>query len=242
MKRIDVVGFGPGSYEGMTIEAINAIKTCDVIVGFTTYINIVKKFFSDKEYVSTGMGGEVDRVRQALELANSGKHVCLVCSGDSSVYGMAALVYEVAATYEDVTVNTIPGVTAALSGSALLGSAAGNDVVLISLSDYHTTWEMIEKRLESCAICDFVIVLYNPQSKKRPDSLKKACEILAKVIPNERVCGIAENIGRENEKVQVMNFEELKSYKANMFTTVFIGNSSTKVVDGKMITPRGYQI
>lgn len=241
MKRLDIVGFGPGSYDKMTIEAVNALNTCDVIVGFVTYVNIVKQFFEGKEYISNGMGSEVDRVRNALDIANSGRHVCLVCSGDSSVYGMAALCYEIAVDYKEVTLNTIPGVTAALSGSALLGAAAGNDVVLISLSDYHTSWEMIEARLSSCAKCDFVMALYNPQSKKRPDGLKRACEILLDYLPVDRVCGIAENIGRDGEITKVMSLGELVLYEANMFTTVFIGNSSTVIVDGKMITPRGYR-
>ena len=241
MKRLDIVGFGPGSYEKMTIEAVNALNACEVIVGFATYVNIVKQFFEGKEYVSNGMGSEVDRVRSAFDIANSGKHVCLVCSGDSSVYGMAALCYELSSEYKDITLNTIPGVTAALSGSALLGAAAGNDVVLISLSDYHTSWEMIEERLVNCAKCDFVLALYNPQSKKRPNGLKSACKILLDYLPVDRVCGIAENIGRDGEITKVMSLGELALYEANMFTTVFIGNSSTVVVDGKMITPRGYR-
>lgn len=240
MKRLDIVGFGPGSLEKMTLEAKNAIENCDIVVGFSTYVNILSEFFPHKEYIKNGMGAEVERTTEALRLADEGKWVTLVCSGDSCVYGMAGLAYELSVDYKEVEINTIPGVTAAMSGSALLGSACGNDLCLISLSDYHTSWEDIEKRLKAVGISDFVIALYNPCSKKRRDSLKKACEILLTVLPEDRVCGVAENIGRDGEFAKVMTLKELRDYQGNMFTTVFIGNSKTVVINNKMVTPRGY--
>lgn len=242
MKKLDIVGFGPGGIDGMTREANIALENCDVIVGFATYVNLIKEYFPDKKYIANGMGGEVERTRQALEIANEGNYVCLVCSGDSSVYGMAGLAYELSTEFKEVSLRTIAGVTAALSGGALLGAACGNDVCLISLSDYHTSWEDIEKRLIAVANCDFVIALYNPRSKARPDSLKKACELLLSVLPQDRICGVAENIGREDEKTTVLTLAELVEFDANMFSTVFIGNSKTIKINNNMVTPRGYRL
>ena len=242
MSRVDIVGFGPGAYECMTLEAKKALEECDYIVGFSTYTKLLREYFPDKAYIENGMGGEVERTNEALSLASGGKHVCLVCSGDSSVYGMAGLCYELGVNFPEVEINTIAGVTAALSGSALLGAAAGNDICLISLSDYHTTWEEIERRLKACAECDFVIALYNPRSKKRPDGLKKACDILLEVLEENRICGVAENIGRPGENSRVLSLKELRDYEANMFSTVFIGNSKTVEIGGRMVTPRGYKI
>ena len=240
MSRLDIIGFGPGNIEGMTIAAYKAIEESQVVVGFSTYVKLIQDIFPDKDYVSNGMGGEVNRTRQALKLASEGLHVALVCSGDSSVYGMAGLAHELAVDYPKVEVKTIAGVTAALSGSALLGAAMGNDMCTISLSDYHTSWEDIAKRLRMAAESDFVIALYNPRSKARPDDLKKACMILLEVTGSDRVCGVAENIGREGQKLAVITLAELEDYEANMFTTVFIGNSKTRIINGKMVTPRGY--
>jgi len=241
MKKIDIVGFGPGKKEKMTLEAVSAIERADVVVGFSTYIEILKEIFPDKEYFSTGMGSEIERCKKAFELAKD-KDVALVCSGDSSVYGMAGLMYELSTEYKDITLNTIPGVTAALSGGALLGAAAGHDFACVSLSDYLTASEDIEKRLLALAGCDMVIALYNPRSKARPDCLKNACELLLTVLPNDRPCGIASMIGRDEEKALVMTLSELKDYPADMFTTVFIGNSKTKIIDNRLVTPRGYKL
>ena len=240
MKRLDVIGFGPGSIEGMTMEARQAIGECDAVVGFATYIKLLQQYFMDKEYYSNGMGGEVERTRQALELAAGGRHVALVCSGDSQVYGLAGLAYELGIEYPDVEIRTIAGVTAALSGSAILGAAAGNDLCTISLSDYHTSWEAIEDRLASCADCDFVIALYNPRSKARPDTLRRACDVLLQHVEPDRPCGVAKNIGRTGQQALVMTLEELRDYEADMFSTVFIGNSKTRIIGVHLVTPRGY--
>ncbi len=242
MKRVDIVGFGPGCIEQMTGQAITAIEKCDYVVGFNTYVDIIKEYFPEKKFVSNGMGQEEDRVLKALSLAKEDNHVCIVCSGDSQIYGMAALAYELKHNYEDVFVNTIPGVTAALSGSALLGSVVGNDLCIISLSDYHVSWNQIEKRLRAMAECDFVMALYNVRSKHREDSLKKACDILLDVIDEQRVCGIAENIGRRDERSMILTLKELREYPAGMYSTVFVGNSKTRVIDNKLITPRGYKV
>jgi len=237
-----VVGFGPGNLDKMTIEATKAIKECDYVVGFSTYVNILKGIFPDKNYIATGMGEETKRVKTAFELAVNDNYVCLVCSGDSQMYGMAGLAYEIGCKYENIAINTIPGVSAAFSGSAILGAALGNDMCSISLSDYHTEWKDIIHRLQMAAQCDFVIALYNVRSRRRPDGLKVACQSLMEVIDKKTVCGIAQNIGRYGEYSKVLTLEELETYEADMFTTVFIGNSKTVSINGKMITPRGYEI
>lgn len=240
MSKLYVVGIGPGGVKGMTLEAFEALNSCEAIVGFTTYINLIRKDFVDKEFIATGMGKEKERCIMALERALDGDNVAMICSGDASVYGMAGLIYELAQDYPAVEIKTIAGVTAALSGSALLGAAAGHDFACVSLSDYMITWEKISDRLTHLALADMVMALYNTRSHKRPDGLKNACEILLKVLPEDTCCGVAVNIGREDEFYKTMTLLELKDYEADMFTTAFIGNSTTRIINGRLITPRGY--
>ncbi len=235
-----VVGIGAGNKEGMTIEGYNAIDKSELVIGYTVYTKLVEKIFPDKAILHTGMGSEVERVKLALEHAQS-KTVSLVCSGDSTLYAMASLVYELAVNYDNVAITVVAGVTAALSGGAILGAPLTNDFAIISLSDLITPWEKIEKRLIGAAIADFSIVLYNPSSKKRSDYLEKACDIILRHKDKNTVCGYVKNIGRDGEEHGIMTLDELKSYKADMFTTIFIGNSDTIVLNGKMITPRGYK-
>lgn len=242
MGKCTVVGIGPGKYEGMTVEAVEALKAADIIVGYKKYVELVMPHFADKEFFDNGMRQEADRCREALKFAAEGRNVAVVCSGDSCVYGMAGLVYELAEGMEGVEVAVIPGVTAALSGGAVLGAALGHDFAVISLSDLLTPWELIEKRLDACAMADMCIALYNPGSHKRTDYLKKACEIMLRHKAPDTVCGTVNNIGREGECAKTMTLAELKDTAVDMFTTVFIGNSATKVIDGKMVTPRGYRI
>lgn len=239
--KLYVVGIGAGGEKGMTAEARDILEKSDIIVGYTVYADLVKKILPQKEYYITGMGSERERCRYAVKASRDGKNVCVVCSGDSGVYGMASLVHELAAGYEDIEVVCVAGVTAALSGGALVGAPLGNDFAVVSLSDYLTPWETIEKRLECAAEGDFVICLYNPQSKARKDYLKRACEIVMQYRLAKTVCAAAKNIGREGENYTVMSLGTLKDYSADMFTTVFIGNSRTKEIKGKMATPRGYK-
>lgn len=164
----------------------------------------------------------------------------MVCSGDSGVYGMAGLVCELAG--EETGVEVLPGVTAACSGAALLGAPLAHDFAVISLSDRLTPWDKIEKRLQAAAAGDFVICLYNPASKGRPDYLRKACDILCETgVEEERICGVVQNIGREGESSRIMTLAALRDYAADMFTTVYIGNRMTKQLGERMITPRGYR-
>ena len=240
MSTVYVVGIGPGAYEKMTVEAAEALRKSDVIIGYTVYVELVKEHFPDKEFMTTPMTKEVDRCVLAFEEAKKGRVVSMICSGDAGVYGMAGLMYEVGVQYPEVELSIIPGVTAATGGAAVLGAPLIHDFCLISLSDLLTPWEKIEKRLLNAAEADFVICLYNPSSRKRHDYLAKACDLVLRFQGEDTVCGIVENIGREGEAWKVMSLKELRDTQVDMFTTVFIGNSQTKVLGGKMVTPRGY--
>lgn len=241
MKKLYVVGIGPGAYEKMTIEAAEALKNSDVIIGYTVYVDLVKEHFAGKEFLTTPMKKEVERCKMAFEEAMKGKTVSMICSGDAGVYGMVGLMYEVGMNYPEVELSVIAGVTAATGGAAVLGAPLIHDFCLISLSDLLTPWEKIETRLLDAAHGDFVICLYNPSSKKRHDYLQKACDLMLKYKSEETVCGIVGNIGRDGESEKVMTLKELRDTQVDMFTTVFIGNSQTKNINGKMVTPRGYK-
>ena len=240
MSKLYVVGIGPGKFEGMTHEAARALQESDVIVGYTVYVDLVKDHFPDKAFLTTPMRREVERVELAFQEAARGQTVAMVCSGDAGVYGMSGLVEELAVKYPGVEVVTVPGVSAVLSGAAILGAPLMHDFAVISLSDLMTPWATIEKRLRAAAGADFVICLYNPSSHKRRDYLQRACDIVLETASPETVCGIARNIGREGEATQVLTLRELRDTAVDMFSTVFIGNSQTKVTGGKMVTPRGY--
>ncbi len=239
--KLYVVGIGPGAYEQMTIRAERVIKECSVIAGYTVYIDLIKEFFPDKELLTTPMRREKERCIMALESASGGKVTAMICSGDSGVYGMAGLILELAPEYPGVEIEIIPGVTAALSGGAVLGAPLGHDFAVISLSDLLTPMETINRRLKAAAEGDFNICLYNPSSRKRSGYLKQACEILLCYKDERTVCGLVKNIGREGETMEVMTLRELKDADADMFTTVFIGNRMTRDIGGRMVTPRGYK-
>ena len=241
MNKLYVVGIGPGEYEQITIKAANALKESDVIIGYTVYVDLVKEHFPGKEFMTTPMKKEVDRCVMAFEEAKKGKTVSMICSGDAGVYGMSGLMYEVGVSYPEVELSVIPGVTAATGGGAVLGAPLIHDFCLISLSDLLTPCEKIEGRLLGASKADFVICLYNPSSKKRSDYLAKACDLMMQYKSEDTVCGIVGNIGRDGESFKVMTLKELRDTSVDMFTTVFIGNSQTKVINGKMVTPRGYR-
>lgn len=232
---------GPGAWDKMTIEAAKALEESDTIIGYTVYVDLLRDHLADKEFLTTPMTKEVDRCRMAFEEAEKGKNVSLVCSGDAGVYGMSGLMYQIGEDYPQVELNIIPGVTAALGGAAILGAPLIHDFCLISLSDLLTPIEKIQKRLEAAGEADFVVVLYNPSSRKRADYLQKACDILLRYRDPSTICGIVENIGREGETKKVLTLRELRDTPVNMFTTVFIGNSQTKEIRNYMVTPRGYR-
>ena len=297
MKKIFVIGIGPGENDMMTLKAQKALEESQVIIGYPVYLELVKKYCEGKEVLSTPMKREVDRCRMCFEQALEGKTTSIVCSGDAGIYGMASLIYELSEEYEPCEIEIVPGITAASSGAAVLGSPLNHDFCVISLSDLMTPWELIEKRLEAAAEGDFAIAIYNPSSHKRHDYLKRACEILLRKADPETACGYVKNIGRDETVVKTCTLKELSemqnsgiahagervrtasagsshtahevderarqvthenkerarqvthenkerarqvTHEIDMFTTVFIGNSRTRIINGKLVTPRGY--
>ena len=241
-ETVFVVGLGPGGPQFLTVQAQSALQQAEVLCGYTVYLDLVRPYFPDKLYYSTGMTKEIDRCRWALETARSGKTVALVCSGDAGVYGMASPLLELAEQFPAVTVEIVPGLTAALSGGAVLGAPLAHDFCVISLSDRLTPWVVIEKRLAAAAMGDFCVALYNPSSKGRPDYLEKAVHILLENGKSpETVCGLVRNIGREGQSHVILPLAQLEHTPVDMFTTVFIGNAQTRELQGRMVTPRGYR-
>ena len=240
MGKIYVIGIGPGNEGGLTIQAKETLNACDIIAGYKAYTALIKPLFPNKEYYENGMGGEIERCKKCVSFANEGKNVALVCSGDPEVYGMASPLLEVAEEEGFSDIEIIPGVTSALSCGAILGAPLNHDFCIISLSDLLTPWEVIEKRLKAAAEGDFVIALYNPSSKNRKDYLKRACEILLETLDKDTKCGYVKNAGREGEEKRICTLFELMKEEVDMFTTVFIGNGNTKILNGKLVTPRGY--
>lgn len=241
MSKIYVIGLGPGAADQMTIRARKVLEKCPVIIGYTVYIDLIREEFPDKTFLSTPMCKEADRCRMAFAEAQKGQDVAMVCSGDAGVYGMAGLICEVGKDYPDVGIEIVPGITAASGGAAVLGAPLMHDFAVISLSDLLTPWEKIERRVRAAAEADFVICIYNPSSKKRADYLKKACEMILEFRRPETVCGIVRNIGRDGETYEILSLEQLRDTQVDMFTTVFIGNSNTMELNGRMVTPRGYK-
>ncbi|MCM1156049.1 MAG: precorrin-3B C(17)-methyltransferase [Roseburia sp.] len=241
-KKIYIVGIGPGREDMMTKEAYSVLEQADVIVGYTLYLQLLSEDLRKKELLSTPMRGEKERCRVCFAEAEKGKRVALICSGDAGIYGLASLMYEIGQAYPETELVVVPGVTAACSGAALLGAPLGHDLCIVSLSDLLTPWEKIAARLKAAAEGDFVVVLYNPSSHKRKDFLMRACDILLSVMDKQRPCGYARNIGRDAEKAEICTLWELRNKEADMFTTVFIGNSETTVIGGKLVTRRGYWI
>ena len=240
MGKLYVIGFGPGNSENMTEACRRCLDNAEIIVGYTGYVKLLRQIYPNKIFHETDMTRETERCRTALQLACKGKTICVVSSGDSGVYGMAALIFELSEDMPEIEIEVIPGVTSAVSGAALLGAPIGHDFAVISLSDLLTPWETIEKRLHAAAFGDFAICLYNPGSKKRTEHLRTACEILLEKLPANRICGVARNIGRNRQSIYLTSLGELKNIQADMTETIFIGNTQTRNIDGRMVTPRGY--
>lgn len=239
--KITIIGIGPGDENGMTFAARSAIDNCDVIAGYDLYIELIRSLISGKEIISTGMRQEVQRCRLSLDAALGGKTVGLVCSGDAGVYGMAGIMHEVAAPFPQVSIEVVPGVTAACAAAAILGAPLGHDFAVISLSDLLTPWTKITLRLDMAAAADFVICLYNPKSKKRKTQLGEAVEILRRHKNAATPCGCVKNAGRDGEAVYLCTLDELIDADIDMLSTLIIGNSQTRVINGKLVTPRGYK-
>jgi len=241
--RLTVVGFGPGSKEDMTVRAVDAINNADVVTGYTTYVKLLKEFFPDKEYKATGMMKEVDRCRMAIEDAMSGMNVAMVSSGDSGIYGMTGLIYQLADEMEaHIDIDVVAGVTAASSSAAILGAPLMHDVAIISLSDLMTPIDKIMKRVDCAGQGDFVVALYNPKSKGRAEYLGQAADILLRYRKSETPVGIVRQAGRKDQSKTITTLGALKDADVDMFCTVIIGNSQSYSKDGLMITPRGYPV
>ena len=231
---IYAVGIGPGSAETITCAAMKAIEVSDVIVGYKTYIELIKDLIQDKEVVSNGMKQEIDRVKKALEISKTGKTVAIISSGDAGIYGMAGLVLELT---EDEEVKAIWGLTAAVLGAPLM-----HDFCHISLSDLLTPLDLIYKRVGLAAEGDFVICFYNPRSKGRPDYLKEAFEIMKKYKSGATPVGIVKNVERENQQVHIFTLDTVDFEMVNMLSIVIVGKSSSYIRNNKLITRRGYII
>lgn len=242
---LTVVGIGPGGVADRTRRAVKAIESSEVIVGYRRYVSLIEDLVGDREVMTTGMTREVERVRAALENAASGRNVVLVCSGDAGIYGMAGLVYEMIAAepeFSDVEVKVVAGVTAGSAAAAVLGAPLMLDYASISLSDLLVPWEMIEKRLEAIASADMVTVLYNPKSKRRDWQLNRAIEIFLRHRSASTPVGLCTALGTPDESVLLVDLDSVASQTITMRSIVVVGNSTTRVIGDRMVTPRGYQL
>ena len=239
-----MVGTGPGSPDHLTPKARQAIEKAHTIIGYQTYLEKLGNIIVPKkqEVISSTMMKEVDRCGQALDLAEQGKNVVLVCGGDPGIYAMAGLVFELAKERNAGTaIDIVPGIAALNSCAALLGAPLMHDFAVISLSDLLTPWEVIEQRLKAAAAADFVIVLYNPKSKKRTNQIVRAQEIIMEYRDGKTPAGIVTGATRENEMIRLTTLQAMPDQEIGMQTTVIIGNSTTFIWQNKMITPRGYR-
>ncbi len=239
---IYIVGIGPGEKEQMTQKALDAIKSSDVVAGYSVYVELVKDLCGDKTIINTAMMKEVERCEQAAISAKNGQTVAMISSGDAGVYGMASLMIEVCEQLDvHVPIEVVAGITAANSAAAVLGAPLSHDFATISLSNLLTPWEKIEKRLYHASKAGFITVLYNPSSKKRHDFLFKACDILLQNLSPDTMCGYVKNIARNGQESKILTLKELQNEQVDMFTTIVVGNETTKVINNKLVTPRGYR-
>lgn len=239
MAKLYVVGIGPGGREHMTFKAVEVIKKSDVIVGYKPYIEYLGDLVEGKELFSTGMKGEIERCKEAIEQVRKGKTTSIISTGDAGLYGMAGPILELA---EGIDVEIIPGVTAAFSAASELGSPIMHDYAAISLSDLMTPWEIILKRVDNAAEADFVLAIYNPRSKGRPEHLEEAINLVRKHRKSTTPVGIVKNSGRPGTEITITTLEEMDFEMVDMLTVLIIGNSNTYVEGDKIITPRGYKI
>ncbi len=240
---LTVIGIGPGSEAMMTQDAIAALKEADVVVGYKTYTHLVKPLVGDKEVIKTGMCKEIERCHLAIDLAEQGKNVAMVCSGDAGIYGMAGLILEIVTKQKrNVEVRLVSGVTASIAAAALLGAPLMHDFCHISLSDLLTPWDVIEKRVKAAAEADFVICFYNPRSRGREGHLAKAFELMVPWTSPSTPVGVVKAAGRKKQEKWITTFGEMDYSNVDMTSLVIVGNKSTYISDGLMITPRGYTL
>ena len=243
MSKIIIAGIGPGSKEDITPAVLEAVGKADAIVGYKYYFQFIEPYVKEGcECIDTGMKKERERAEQAFQLAEQGKTVVVISSGDAGLYGMAPLVYEMAkAQCSNVEISVLPGISAFQKAASLLGAPIGHDVCIISLSDLMTPWALIEKRIKAAAIGDFVTVIYNPKSHGRYWQLYRLVEIfLQEGRSPETPVGYVRQAGREEQEVKLTTLGQFDPEDIDMFTVVLIGNSQSYIADGKFITPRGY--
>ena len=239
MGKIFVVGIGPGDVEHMTLKAKDALEQSECILGYKTYIDLIKEDYPEKALISFPMRSEVERCELTIEKAKDHKCVSLISSGDAGVYGMAGILLEIA---EDEAIEVVPGMTAIQAAAASLGAPIMHDYVSISLSDLLTDWSVIENRLTLAAKGDFVTCLYNPKSKTRTTQIEKARDIFINSGGKDKIVGIVKNAKRKNEKIYLTTVEKMLEFPIDMSTIVIIGNHSTFIKNNHMITKRGYDV
>lgn len=246
--KLYVVGIGPGHHDYMTFRAKQAIQESEVVIGYDTYVSLIEDIIDGKEVYRYPMTQEVDRANQAIDLAESGRIVSLVSSGDPGIYGMIGLIYEILAEKDwdhqaGITVECVPGVSSLNSCAALIGSPLMTDFAVVSMSDLLVPWEIIVKRVEAAALGDYVTVIYNPASKKRVHQLRDARDIFLKYQKPETPVAIIKGAYRESQSILITTLDKMLEYPdmLGMITTVIVGNSSTFNFKGMMINPRGYR-
>ncbi len=238
-----MVGIGPGNMENMSIRAVEVIKGSDCVIGYKTYINLIKELVEGKEVNTSGMRSEIERASLAVEKAEAGKIVSVISSGDPGVFGMAGLVLEVAKNCKQkIPVEIVPGIPSENAAAALLGAPLMHDHVTISLSDLLTPWEVIEKRVRLAADGDFVVVLYNPKSSERKWQIEKTIEILLSKKSFDTPVGIVKSAMRKKQNVIITNLGTVLEHPIDMTTILIVGNSTTFVYDNYMVTKRGYKV
>lgn len=238
MKKLYVIGIGPGGLDYLTIKAKKAIEESDIIVGYTKYIEMVEPLLEGKEIFKTGMKGEEERCRKAIELAQE-KVVSVISTGDAGIYGMAGLILQID---NNPNVEIIPGVTASSAAASVLGAPLMHDNCNISLSDLMTPYELIKKRVENAAEADFVISLYNPKSKGRPHYLGECIDIIKKYREGKTPIGVVKNALRDGQEVRIFTLDDFDTEVVDMFSIVIIGNSQSYIEEERIITPRGYKV
>lgn len=242
---LSIVGIGPGASDHTTPAALQAIKDADLIVGYTTYIRLVRELIAGKEVVKTGMTEEIGRARAAVERARDGARVAIISSGDAGVYGMAGLVFQVLQEIgwrrgDSPELRLIPGMTALNSTGSLVGAPLGHDFCAISLSDLLTPWPIITRRIEAAASADFVIGLYNPASGRRTRQIVEAQEIIRRHRAGTTPVALVKSAYRKLQQVELSDVDHFLEFEIGMLTTVLVGSSNTFVYEGYMVTPRGY--
>ena len=242
---LSIVGIGPGAEAHTTPAALAAIRQAELVVGYTTYIRLVKPLIEGKEIIKTGMTEEIGRARIAVERARDGARVAIISSGDAGVYGMAGLVFQVLQELgwrrgDSPELHIIPGMTALNSCASLVGAPLGHDFCAISLSDLLTPWPVIRKRIEAAAASDFVIGLYNPASGRRTRGIVEAHDIIANHRPGSTPVALVKSAYRKLENAILTDLDRFLDYEIGMLTTVLVGSTNTFVFEGYMVTPRGY--